>query len=429
MQLGAIPTAVNLAKIPSSHLTQLSSTTANPTNTTSKQSYNIADQINWADTLVSSERGYTKEDAILKQWNKAGTLNLYEICNGGEVHIQRFLPTAQDLQELEASLRQNGIGTDIEWSDLQFDFRGLGFSTTNPTWSLGENDFQNKTDYFASRYAAMKVRIQETFSGEEQQAQLAKLDAVCQSALEELANGYATIIGDFCEKNGVSGEREKVYQAVLDGVNTRIADYEEMLAEESLFSELRNSEDAWLLQDDEYVASLLREEAVPQDDTTTAKGNGYTWSDLDTLGRSVSAMTQWENKAGAVFTRDETEIGLEFARLSMKMMEEHGESHALSSDRNHTVQKLIAGFMEGYMARTDKTLSALRTAGAAIRDKEGFAALDRAFIQAVYTQTMHCYAQTGNVKEALRFGMDYAMRQTPSTARANSYRYQNSQFC
>ncbi len=425
MHINTIPTAVNLAKIPSSHLTQLSATT---TSTTTKRSDNITDQIKWADTLVSSDRAYTKEDAILKQWNKAGSFNIYEVLNGGKVHLQSPLPSAHDLQELETSLRQNGIGTEIDWGDLQFDFRGLGFSTSNPTWSLGENDFQKKTDYFASRYAAMKVRIQETFSDEEQQTQLKKLDSVCQSALEELANGYADIIGDFCAENGVNGEREKLYQAVLDGVNTRISDYEKMLADESLFSALKNSDDAWLLQDDEYVASLLRKEAVPENDAPIANGSGYTWSDLDTLGRYVSAMTQWENKSGAVFTRDETEIGLEFARLSMKM-DELGRGNTLTSDMNHTMRKLIAGFMEGYMARTDETLSTLRTAGAAIRDNEGFAALDRAFIQSVYAQTMHRYAQTGNVKEALRFGVDYAMRQTPSTARANSYRYQNNQFC
>lgn len=422
MQINNIPTAINLAKIQSPHLTQLSSTES----TVTKQSTSITDQLKRADTLVSSERDYTKEDAILKQWNKAGSFNIYEVMNGGKVNLQSPIPSESDLQDLEASLRQNGIGTEIDWSDLKFDFRGLGFSTNNPTWRLGEDDFQTKTDYFASRYAAMKMRIQETYSGEEQQAQLERLYSVCQSALEELANGYADIIGDFCTANGVSCEREKIYQAVLDGVNERISDYETMLANESLFSELKNSDDAWLLQDDEYVASLLRKKAVPENDDFATTNSGYSWSDLDTLGRYVSAMTQWENKADAVFTRDETEIALEFAMLSMKM-DELNRSNTLSPDMNTTMRKLISGFMEGYMERTDKELSELRSSGAAMRDRQGFAALDRAFIQSVYKQAMNYYAQTGDVKEALRFGMDYASNQTPGAERAGSYRYQNSQ--
>lgn len=422
MNINCLPTATNLANVGSPRLTQLSV----GENVATKMSTSTTDHIKWEDTLVSSDRDYTKEDAILKQWNKAGSFNIYEVMNGGKVNLQSPIPSESDLQDMEASLRQNGIGTEIDWSDLKFDFRGLGFSTNNPPWSLGEDDFQTKTDYFASRYAAMKVRIQETYSGEEQQAQLERLYSVCQSTLEELANGYADIIGDFCTANGVSGEHNKIYQAVLDGVNERISDYETMLANESLFSELKNSDDAWLLQDDEYVASLLRKKAVPENEDFATKNSGYTWSDLDTLGRYVSAMTQWENKADAVYSRDETEIALEFAMLSMKM-DELSRSNTLSPDMNTTMRKLISGFMEGYMERTDKELFELRNSGAAIGDQEGFVALDRAFIQSVYKQAMNYYAQTGDIKESLRFGMDYASSQTPDAERAGSYRYQNSQ--
>lgn len=423
VSINGLPTAVNLANVGLSHLTQLPAGES----VAPKKSTSLRSQVQDLDVLVSSERTYTKEDAILKQWNKAGSFNIYEVLNGGKVNLQSPIPSESDLQDLEASLRQNGIGTEIDWSDLKFDFRGLGFSTNNPTWSLGEDDFQTKADYFASRYAAMKVRIQETYSDEEQQAQLERLYSVCQSTLEELANGYADIIGDFCTANGVSGERDKIYQAVLDGVNERISDYETMLANESLFSELKNSDDAWLLQDDEYVASLLRKKAVPENDDFATNNSGYTWSDLDTLGRYVSAMTQWENKADAVFTRDETEIALEFAMLSMKM-DELNRSNTLSPDMNDTMRKLISGFMEGYMERTDKKLTELRNTSAAIGDQEGFAALDRSFIQSVYNHTMKFYYHTEHIKDALTEGRDYSISQPTNSARFYSYRYKNSVY-
>lgn len=421
MKIDNLPIAVNLANVGSSHLTQLSASE----NVTTSETISITSQIQWTDTLVSSDRDFTKEDAILKQWYKAGSFNIYEVMNGGKVNLQSPIPSEGDLRELETSLQQNGIGAEIDWSDLKFDFRGLEFSTNN--LGLGGDDFQTKTNYFASRYAAMKVRIQETYSGEEQEVQLEKLDSVCKVALEELASGYADIIDNFCVKNGILGEREKIYQAVLDGVNERISDYDAMLLDESLFSELKHSDDAWLLQDDEYVASLLRKEAMPVSDKDTSGDSGYTWSDLDILGRYVSAMTQWENKVGAVFTRDETEIGLEFAMLSMKV-DELGRSNTLSSNMSNTMQKLVSGFIEGYMKRTDEMLSELRNEGAAVGDRKGFSALDRSFIQAVYEQAMLRYAQTRDVKDALSFGKDYAINQIPSAERASSYRYQNSQF-
>lgn len=207
MNISNVPTAINHAIAQSSRLTQLSSglvvrqegSNSNPL------------QANLITTsLFASDNGYTKEDAIMKQWNKQGSFNLYDVLNGGKVNLQDPNPSAEVLQEFEKQLQASGIQKEVDWSSLMFDLKGIGFDDDAAAYTIGADDFSRKTDYLASRYVAVENKIKSTTTGTTQAEQLKKLDEMYQSALGEIADGYSGIVGSFLEENGVNGEKEKI---------------------------------------------------------------------------------------------------------------------------------------------------------------------------------------------------------------------------
>ncbi len=386
------------------------------------QSQGTTEQAVFSGSLVSSDNGYTKQDALLKQWNKEGSFNLYDVLNGGKVNLQNPNPSANELKALEEKLQKNGIGTEIDWNDFEFDLKGIGFNVDSPTFYLKPEDFNKKTDYLASRYAAMKDRIQKNFSGAEAEQQLKQLDALHQSAAEELAKGYSEVVGGFLEQNGLSGEKEKIYQSVIDGVNNKAKEYEAYLSSNPDFAKLKGTKEEWLLQDDEYIASLLRGQETASPAST--KTDHYTQHDLDILGRYVSELTQWENSS---LSMDEERIGLDFAMLSMKTAHLKNE-HGISASLDQTLTKMLDGFMNHALDRLDQKLSALRETGAALHDKSGYAALDRQAIWDVYDKTMQHYKASGDIMEAFVHGAKYAAKQSLHKINDGTYRHRNSAF-
>ena len=83
-----------------------------------------------------------------------------------------------------------------------------------------------------------------------------------ESARDENGTGYSKIVGGFLEQNGLASEKEKIYQSVVDGVNNKSKEYQEYLSNNPNFAKLKGTKDEWLLQDDEYVALLLRGQDV-----------------------------------------------------------------------------------------------------------------------------------------------------------------------
>ena len=391
----------------------------------STQSQNTTEQTKFVPSLVSSDNDYTKYDAILKEWNKQGAFNLYDVLEGGKVNVQNPNPSADKLKEFEKKLQENGTNgtsTDIDWSDFKFDLKGIGFSTDNPTYRLSPEDFNRKTDYLASRYAAMRDKIQNNFFGEERDKQLEKLDSLYKSALDEIATGYSEIVGGFLEQNGLTDEKEKIYQSVVDSVNNKSKEYQEYLSNNPNFAKLKGTKDEWLLQDDEYVASLLRGKDVHIETTGSTKNNDYTLNDLDILGRYVSELTKWEDSA---ISMDEERIGLDFAMLSMKT--EHVKKEGqISSSLDNTLQKMLSGFMENCLERLDDKLAAMRSKGAAINDEKGYVALDRQAIWNVYNNTMQHYKTSGNITDSFIYGAKYAINQSLNKANNGTYRQINN---
>lgn len=419
MRISNIPTAINLAKVQST-LTQYRPANNGVMGTSEKPTAVLNA------SLVSSENDYTKKDALMKQWNKEGSFNLYEVMNGGKVNLQNPNPSVEELLEFEKQMQEKGIMDDVDWSDFEFDLKGIGFPSDSPTYRLGADDFKIKTDYLASRYAAMKDRIQNNFSGQERKEQLEKLDTLYGKAIEEIAGGYSDIVGDFFEQNGVSGKKEKIYNSIVNGVKNKVEEYQKYLSGNPDFMGLKGTKDEWLLQDDEYVASLLRGESIESVPSRDGK-DSYTLKDLDLIGRFVSELSRWEADSNIVNIMDEERIGLDFAMLSMKVdyLRKEGE---ISSTLDQTLQKVLDGFMKGFLERTDDKLADLRNQNATWKDEEGYAGLDRQAVWNIYNATMGHYKKSGDVMEALIHGAQYGVSHTLNNTNNETYRKMNNRL-
>lgn len=405
-------------------------------------------------TLISSDKDYTKQDALLKQWNKLGSFNI----NDENVKLQNPFPSADELKELEQKLQANGIGSQIDWDDFSFDLKGVGFDKNDSPSSIKPNDLNRKVDYLASRYAAMKDKIQSNYSGDEAKAHLDKLDELFNASVEELASGYSNIVGGFLEQNGAAGEKDKIHQSVVAAVNNKAQLYSDYLADKPDFAGIKGTKDEWLLQDDEYIAAQLRakniqpaalittpEASVPasgtvsptapsaQVDSSTAvpspakiekgsESNLYTQSELDILGRFASELSHWEDTAKLM---DEERIGLDFALMSMKT-DKLKQDQNISAGLSSTLDKMMQGFMSNSLDRLDSYLAAERERGPAKDDAAGFAKLDRDAVWDVYHKAMDHYKLTDDMMDAFIQGSKFAAEQSTSKADDGTYRHKNA---
>ena len=387
MNISGVSAATNYAAVQSSRLTQLSSGS-----TAAKQEgtdfYSIQKNL-LKRSLCASDNDYTKEDAIMKQWNKQGSFNLYDYMNGGKVKLQDPNPSAEVLREFEKQLQTSGIQKEVDWSGLTSDLRGIGFDADAAAYTIGADDFSRKVDYLASRYVAVEDKIKSTTTGDTQAEQLKKLDELYQSALGEIADGYSGIVGSFLEENGVNGEREKIYASIVSGVGSKIEEYRKGLADNSTLEGLRGTQDQWLLNDDAYVASVLRGSAsTPVNSPAKSADAPYTLNDVNALGQYVSALSAMEKPNNTnVYTMDEARIGLDFSMIAMKA-DTLRNSSSISGTMADLLQKTADGFMKSFLDRLDSQLSASRKVGVGVGDQAGFAALDRNMVWNVYNQTM-----------------------------------------
>lgn len=214
-----------------------------------------------AELLPPSERAsYTEKDALLNQYLKQyrieGRIELSSSAQNSTEIVRVILPDQVSEDELESfrqKLNEEGLGTEIDWRGVDADFVQMR------TGFFNVERLEMKADYLASRYAVLKDRIQNQYTGDQQLLEMEKLEQIYAETKEELADSYAGSIGDFYESLGQTGVSEDMKTSVLAMVDKKAAAYEEYLAQTDIYAETDVSSDQWLKQDDAYMAARLRE--------------------------------------------------------------------------------------------------------------------------------------------------------------------------
>lgn len=403
-RIAALPAAVNIAKPFSGQLTQ--EKPGDRTDSPRPRSTDITDISTIRTSLYAVDNSeYTKDSAVNKQWRKMNTLNLLDVLDGKADTSNLTLSAT----EIERRLQQDGLLDEVSNADfnmLKFEWSGISFGADTTNFLSDPDKFHKNVDYLASRYAAMADRIKNTYTGTRQKEQLERLDRLYQDTLERTASEYADFVGGTLEKYGVFGEREKIYQSYKNSVNERSDAYMDFLHQNSGFTKLEDTEDAWLLKDDEYIAQSLRNQDILSGSSAVGKTNSdYTLRDLAILGQYTASLSAMEAKSN-IYNMSEEQIGLELSMVAMKtdVLVEKGNG---STMLNATLKTALNGFMNAFLDQFDRKLSAGRTGARTAYDLQGHAGLDRKSVWSVYNKTMESYLLSGDAIQAMTKGVEY----------------------
>ena len=130
----------------------------------------------------------------------------------GDKTLRLILPgmiSDDELENFRAELVQNGLGQEIDWRGVENDFVAMGISKENTAW------LDKKADYLTSRYAILKKRIQEQYSGSGLKEQLDILNQLYENTKKKIADSYADEIGGFYENLGQKGVAEDFRVSML----------------------------------------------------------------------------------------------------------------------------------------------------------------------------------------------------------------------
>ena len=216
-----------------------------------------------AELLPPSEQPtYTEGDALLNQYMKQYRIDGYidgdTFVSTSSEPVKVMLKdniSKEDLEKFRSELAENGLGDDIDWRGVEGDFVQIGVNFGNI------ERFEQKADYLASRYAVLKDRIQNQFTGERQETELQKLEQIYTEAKEEMANSYAEKIGGFFEDLGQSGAAEDMRNSVLALVDQKANAYTDYIEKNGDYVSITDPDKQWLKQDDAYMAAQLRQSA------------------------------------------------------------------------------------------------------------------------------------------------------------------------
>ena len=380
-------------------------------------------------TPLSRVSGYTKEDALRRAWDaQQPTIRLdlsgEDAAQGAENWKPGVLQSAETLRSFEEQLRTDGLSVQLDdryWFQLSSDLGKSGYGAS----TMDGSGFLRGADYLASRAVAAESVITRNTDGKERQEQLEKLRQTVSDAAESMAVDYARAVGGFLEQNGVSGETEKIHDSVIRGIQNMTEAYRAALSGNERLSALDGTPDAWLLQDDAYVASVLRGDADASAHATESSA-AYSMEDLSALGQFVSELSSVERSID-LYSVDEERLGLDFAMLSMKT-DVLRNSGNVSENMSSTIRKAAEGYMDAFLKRMDERLTKARGAGQAADDSKGFAALDRDAVRSVYAHTIRRYQSGGDALRALLDGARFARNQRAQKAAQTNgvYRYGNS---
>ena len=216
-----------------------------------------------AELLPPSEQPtYTEGDALLNQYMKQYRIDGYidgdTFVSTSSEPVKVMLKdkiSKEDLEKFRSELAENGLGDDIDWRGVEGDFVQIGVNFGNI------ERFEQKADYLASRYAVLKDRIQNQFTGERQETELQKLEQIYTEAKEEMANSYAEKIGGFFEDLGQSGAAEDMRNSVLALVDQKANAYTDYIEKNGDYVSITDPDKQWLKHDDAYMAAQLRQSA------------------------------------------------------------------------------------------------------------------------------------------------------------------------
>ena len=305
----------------------------------------------------SEQSSYTEEDALLNQYMKQSRIDGYfdgdTFVRTSSEPVKLILKndiSKADLEKFRGELAEKGLDADIDWQGVKEDFVQIGVGFDNI------ERFEQKADYLASRYAVLKDRIQNQFTGEQQEAELQKLEQIYTEAKEEMANTYAESIGGFFEDLGQSGAAEDMRNSVSALVDQKANAYTDYIENNRDYVSITDPDKQWLKQDDAYMAAQLRQSASSAELQKQPVNEQAPYDGKDLAFAGIYAKTLSQQLQNPTWNVNESD-----AALGQHLAEQYGalKTSAGSAGISEKLSNMLNSSFDPFMDRLMDSLDAL----------------------------------------------------------------------
>ncbi|MCI8514176.1 MAG: hypothetical protein HFI93_06040 [Lachnospiraceae bacterium] len=358
---------------------------------------------------IAAKSHYTEDEALWNQYMKQyrDSLKIVDgklVVNGDPRNVLLGKVSQEELEQYRLKLEQEGIGDDIDWRGVESDFKKMDINFDNAGY------LNTKIDYIASRYAVLKDRIEENYSGDEKERQLSGLNEIMDGAKKTILDSYVDSVGNFYEEYGHSGTKTELAESLSKGIDQRISQYEDHLQKSESYAALADTT-KWLQQDDGYMAARLREDMEACGSTSARiEETDYTLQDLEAAGVYAAECKERLDNRGVFWSDNEQRMGLDLAVQGMKTdyLTRQGN---LSGNMQHLLRDTFQDYKDKYVDLLEQMLGE-KAAQFHTPMKTG---VDREEIAAVYEYVMNQYRQSGDILDAFTKGARHAQSAFEST--------------
>ena len=318
-------------------------------------------------------------------------------------------------------------------------------------YGFQSDQIAQNVDYIASRYVAMKDRIDTEFTGDEKITNLKKLEEAINTAASNFAQSFSEEMGSFLKEYGVSNDQENIYKSILSAIRESTVKYTDFIKSNGNNANINGPEEQWLRNDSAYMASELRKAMAAVDQTSSGKAEQraeeYTLDELEKLYCFSKELQSYAASAGSSSEKSlragnnsEESLGIRLAELMLKGKVFNDQADVSDKVKNivsKSIDNFISSAIDAEQAFMDywsklqiqaanKSLSegayTERTAKMAIEKiQKNHTAIDKDAIYAVIHKVAAVYEASGNASKALIEGAIFAKDQFECKVQSNQY--------
>lgn len=339
---------------------------------------------------------WLRENAMLDLKNPLAMAQLRERLRGGSLGL---MPSPEDLTLYIEGLRQKGLSGIIDWTALEKTLLSVG--------STSSEELPDQIDRLASRYVAVRDKLERNYAGEELTGRTGRLERAFQTGKANLIGTYTRALRDSL---GISDAEAQTFRDSLDAlVHKEVEVFRGVLRQVRHAVAEKGPDRVWLRNHDGYIAAKLREAAgaaAGREVDAPAKG-AYSLEDLKTAGK-LAQFYRGELDSAATGNRNEVTLafGLTLADMKTRTIVDRGMvgkgMAQLLTDCGQRIQ-------EKAIELVNQRLS-YREANRLDGEPQGaFAPLDRGLIKGICQAVLEAFLRNGgNGAEAIREGAAYS---------------------
>ena len=337
----------------------------------------------------------TRESALLYRYRMANPVKIFE-------KGQNYKPI-DDVSDVPREFLDQLNEEEYSWDESRFR-------------SAFDIEWGGDLDYILSRLAASYVTVSEHlkshFSGTELEDHMTQLDEVVSKVMNQRADVFAEDVGSFLEKNGITGEKDKIYDTIVSEYNNKIQQYSEYIKNNSDYANLKGTEYEWLSNDVAYMAQELRKACDTTKNPDTS-GNGYSLEEISLANRLVQDL-----RFDGLFDSlgNEESFGLDAGMLLLKT-QLFAENNMVSSQLADKMTRAVNTSIDNALNKINSRI--LKLYDDPYYDKERAPVYDKSEIYNVSRMMLEIYKEKGTYSETILEGIKYALNRSRSKENAN----------